>query len=86
MTGATGYWVQISSKLDFSTLAMSKSTSEVFIETSGLVTANTYYWRVRSSNAAGSSDWSEPWTFQIKGEEADGGKKSGTCFLGALMD
>ncbi|MEM8487634.1 MAG: T9SS type A sorting domain-containing protein [Bacteroidota bacterium] len=61
--------VQISTSLAFEVSAIDSMFTGTFaFETEALAPNATYYWRVRSineNNAAGISDWSEPWSFTI---------------------
>jgi photosystem II stability/assembly factor-like uncharacterized protein len=62
--GAATYRVQISTSPDFATTALDRSglaaPSEGF---EGLNEQTKYYWRVDASNGAGTSPWSEVWSF-----------------------
>jgi hypothetical protein len=49
--------------LDFSHFIVEENLSVTSFEVSGLREYTTYYWRVRSRNALGMSDWSEVWNF-----------------------
>jgi hypothetical protein len=61
---ASSYRLQISSKTDFSTVIIDDSS---LITTSytinNLANNTTYYWRVKAKNNAGTSEWSEAWSF-----------------------
>jgi hypothetical protein len=60
---ASSYQVQVSRNADLSTRDVDVTTSDEFLILSSLNPATTYYWRVRGSNTAGTSDWSEVWSF-----------------------
>ncbi len=62
---AQSYRLQLSSSADFAvTLVDQPGIAVTEWEVSGLLTG-TYYWRVRSSNAGGVSDWSAAWSFSV---------------------
>ena len=62
--GAELYALQISDTTDFSTLIVNQSDiNGTSFQVSGLSSNNIYYWRVNASNALGTSDWSEVWSF-----------------------
>jgi hypothetical protein len=62
--GALTYGLQVSTSPSFSptTIDQNGITSTSF-SLGGLSNATTYYWRVRASNAGGTSDWSNSWSF-----------------------
>jgi predicted phage tail protein len=65
VTTATGYFLEVSKNLDFSTLVIDNKTlitNEFTV--SGLEEDTFYYWRVRSSNLAGNSPYSSVRTFR----------------------
>ncbi|GJQ64515.1 MAG: hypothetical protein SCALA702_35680 [Melioribacteraceae bacterium] len=58
------YHLQISDQNDFSNLLVDEEfLTEAIYEFNGLQNGTTYYWRVNSTNDAGTSDWSEVYTF-----------------------
>lgn len=65
---AESYQLQLSLSIDFDANTIVADSSG--IETTELILTNdldentTYYWRVRASNTAGSSEWSVPFTFE----------------------
>ena len=62
--GASLYRIQISTISDFSTLVVDDSSLVTTIKNiSSLSESTTYFWRVSSKNAGGTSDWSEVWNF-----------------------
>jgi uncharacterized protein YjdB len=65
IANADTYGIEVSNNPDFSSLHISKSslTSNEFT-VSGLQEDTPYYWRVRATNAAGSSPYSTVWTFR----------------------
>jgi len=64
-SGATLYRLQLSSDSTFSTTAVDQSEiRDTSISVSGLLNDTTYYWRVRASNAGGTSSYSVVWSFR----------------------
>src|SRR5690606_19029575 len=62
--GAETYHVQVSENSEFTTLAFEQSTiTQDTATAAGLATGTQYFWRVRATNAAGDSEWSETWSF-----------------------
>jgi hypothetical protein len=62
---ADSYEIQISETPDFSDLTLFRtSTGTTFSGTQNLELYTDYYWRVRSINRAGTSDWSNTWRFK----------------------
>ena len=62
--GASTVDVQVSTSGDFSALAVyAPALSVASLVLNDLDALTTYYWRVRSRNSAGVSDWSSPFTF-----------------------
>ena len=66
-TGASTYSIQISTVEDFSSLITDESdlVSSSY-STTGLIAASRYYWRVSATNSAGTSDWSESFSFLVQ--------------------
>ena len=66
VSGATSYHVEVSAVSDFGTTVIEKTVEKnaYSIEEEILFGDTVYYWRVRASNAAGTSDWSEVWNFR----------------------
>lgn len=61
---AVSYNLQLSTKSDFSVIALNKTDlGPVNFFRDGFDLNKTYYWRVRSSNSAGFSDWSPVFSF-----------------------
>ena len=58
-----GYYYQISTSNDFSTIAAQGNTSLTFTSVSNFSPTTTYYWRVRGYNNSGNSVWSQVWHF-----------------------
>ncbi len=68
--GATSYHVQIASDAAFNTIVFDKdkitSTSLSLSSVTGLVSGNTYYWRVQAVNSVGSSSFSVARSFTLQ--------------------
>ena len=61
---AATYWLQLSTKQDFSPLLVNDPNIVTPSRSvSGLANNQRYHWRVKSANAAGESPWSSKWTF-----------------------
>ena len=61
---AENYELQVSERSDFLTLFLRQTgISGTTATVNNLTSGTTYYWRVKISNAAGESDWSEVWSF-----------------------
>ncbi len=61
---ANSYNLQLSTTLDFSTTILNErgiTTTAKSIE--GLINNTTYFWRVNATNAAGTNNWSDVWSF-----------------------
>ncbi|MBS1537776.1 MAG: hypothetical protein JST20_08520 [Bacteroidetes bacterium] len=84
--GATSYGIQVSTQSNFSTTIVSQtginSTQKVL---SGLAANTVYYWRVNAANSAGTSNWSNVWSFTTS---TDGGNNTppGTPTLGTPVN
>ncbi|HBQ59001.1 MAG TPA: hypothetical protein DD671_05090, partial [Balneolaceae bacterium] len=63
VTEADEYQVQVSKDQNFSTLWLNQITTQTLQELSTLDFSTTYYWRVRSLNAGGESNWSSTYSF-----------------------
>ena len=64
VSGATTYYVQVSSNPAFTGIISQDSTLTVDSMKLGALSASTpYYWHVRAKNAAGVSAWTSMWTF-----------------------
>ena len=62
--GAESYNVQLSDVVDFTNLIIDQSgLDSTSLMVGGLSSEVTYYWRVSATNAGGTSDWSEVWSF-----------------------
>jgi len=58
------YSIQVSDDEDFSNIILNyNSIYGTSYSLSGLNTETTYYWRAKATNQAGSSDWSNTWSF-----------------------
>lgn len=76
---ATSYNLQISTSMMFSSTVVDVTgitTTSYVCPT--LNTSTTYYWRIKSVNAAGSSDWTSPYSFKTKA--------SYYSFVGKIVD
>ncbi len=62
-TGAVSYSLQIASDTGFTNLAYNQSISGTSQSVSGLTGLTKYYWRLRSVNGQGSSNWTGRWSF-----------------------
>lgn len=66
-SGADSYTIQVSSDNSFSSAVVNQSgingTSRAV---SGILPGTAYYWRVSAQNSAGSSGWSDIWSFTTK--------------------
>ena len=63
-TGASSYRLQLSVRTDFSSTALDQSGIAATQATApGLATGTTYYWRVNATNSAGTSGWSNTFSF-----------------------
>ncbi|MFM2145757.1 MAG: hypothetical protein RL732_593, partial [Bacteroidota bacterium] len=63
-SGASTYGIQVSTASDFSTLLVNASgIGSTSYNVSGLAGNTVYYWRVRATNAGGTSSWSSVWSF-----------------------
>jgi hypothetical protein len=58
------YYIQVSTTNDFvSTVFEQGNIPDTSIQIPGLLNSTVYYWRVRSSDATRTSDWSDAWNF-----------------------
>jgi hypothetical protein len=63
--GATSYRLQVAEDSSFKTLVLDDATITVTSrEVAALAHDSDYYWRVKASNDASSSSWSEQWSFR----------------------
>jgi hypothetical protein len=62
--GATSYQVQVSTDTSFTQIIVDTSglTVDAYV-VSGLANSTQYWWRVRATNAGGTSNWSTVWSF-----------------------
>lgn len=61
---AETYHLQVSTSSEFSSFVYDRDgIKDTSVPISSLGNYTTYYWRVRSTNAAGTSDWSSTWSF-----------------------
>ena len=59
------YQIQLSSINDFTSIILDDETPDTFVTIHEPLNTNSlYYWRVRSFNQSGESDWSEVWRFK----------------------
>ncbi|WP_197088536.1 LamG-like jellyroll fold domain-containing protein [Rufibacter radiotolerans] len=64
VTNATSYSVQVSTISTFaSTVINADNVQNTSLAVNGLLYNQTYYWRVKATNTAGSSAWSSVWSF-----------------------
>lgn len=62
--GATSYRLQVSAISNFSTLEVDQSgLTATSLQVTGLSNSTTHYWRVKATNAGGTSPWSAVWQF-----------------------
>ena len=61
---APTYLIQVSTESGFGSLVVSKEQTEPTLPLEGLRKAKTYYWRIRASNAAGTTSWSPTYQFR----------------------
>jgi photosystem II stability/assembly factor-like uncharacterized protein len=61
---ATSYFIQISAKADFSEIINEASVNDTVYQYSGLIYDETNYWRVRSENKDGVSEYSDIWSYR----------------------
>ena len=61
---ATSYYIQISTKVDFSEILKETAVNDTTYPYSGLDYDKVYYWRVRSENQDGASAYSDVWSFR----------------------
>lgn len=58
------YEVQVSTASDFSSTVLDQTgITDTTVQVNGLINNTTYYWRVKATNNAGNSDWSNVWSF-----------------------
>ena len=71
---AAGYQLQLATDADFVQIVLNSETADLNLSAGALLAETDYFWRVRSSNSGGSSDWSETWSFTTvaEGEAPDG--------------
>jgi len=62
-TGAASYTVQVSIDPNFASFVTNTTSTSNSFNASGLSGNTTYYWRINAQNTAGSSAWSQVWTF-----------------------
>ena len=62
-TGAANYTVQVSTDPNFSSTLVNATTASSTYAATGLAGNTTYYWRVNAQNSAGTSTWSQVWSF-----------------------
>ncbi len=63
---ALTYHLQVSKTQDFENIVLNEDAiASSSFAASGLELGSTYYWRLRSANALGLSEWSESWKFTV---------------------
>jgi hypothetical protein len=69
VSGATSYQIQVSDSPGFSPLAIDTTTGTASYETTTDLTSNTYYWRVKATDAFNNtSEWSSPGSITVDTE------------------
>lgn len=64
VSDATSYQAQLSASSDFLAIVVDESGIPTFsFQATGLSNSSTYFWRVRATNAGGTSPWSTVWQF-----------------------
>jgi hypothetical protein len=67
-TGAVSYTLQVSTNSSFTSFIYNQSgLTSLTQQVSGLNPLSIYYWRVSTTNKAGTSDWSTVWSFTATG-------------------
>ncbi|WP_228780280.1 DUF4962 domain-containing protein, partial [Aquiflexum lacus] len=71
---ALGYQLQLATDPGFGQIILDTETADISLSTDVLLADTDYFWRVRSLNTGGSSDWSEIRSFSTvpEGETPDG--------------
>jgi photosystem II stability/assembly factor-like uncharacterized protein len=64
VTGATSYDVQLSTSSNFTTTIVNQSTTNTYLDVTGLSENTEYFWRVRAEDDDSESDWSAVWSFE----------------------
>lgn len=67
---ASEYKVEISASSDFSSFVLDQTVTDTTVLTTGLANLTDYFWRVKSINSTGESDYSISRTFQTKAVDA----------------
>ncbi len=65
VTGAMSYQLQVSLVSDFSSTIVDQNGITSTSYTPSALSNNTYYWRLRASNAGGTGNWTTGWSFTI---------------------
>ncbi|MCC5907246.1 MAG: T9SS type A sorting domain-containing protein [Balneolaceae bacterium] len=64
---AEQYRIQLSESSNFNNLILDSETTNLsYVSSNGLDYSTTYYWRIRSENKGGNSNWSDAWNFTTK--------------------
>jgi len=76
--GVTSYEYELDEDPTFTSPALQTGTKDYIsvdprnedteFQTAGLKRGQTYHWRVRANGPAGTSDWSEPWSFAVSAD------------------
>jgi len=63
---ANSYRVQVSTDQTFASMIIDSTVRTASINVYGLMNNTKYYWRVNATNASGTSNWSDVWSFVTK--------------------
>jgi len=85
---ALRYHVQVASSSDFAAQSIGiddQTITTTTFDISGLGASTVYYWHVAATNAVGTSDWSEPYSFTTQGATAVPGSVQGVAGLAPVV-